>query len=122
MKLFWKLFCSMVSITILTCSVGGFLLIDGQFRASLDQEVQALYEEDDMLRYVLSLDAEGQVLFSQDDLSQLTKDVPPATHFRLSDGAGKRLGGSGDHLFGESLPLTGQLAENQRGWQLERIG
>ena len=53
MKLFWKLFCSMVSVTILACSTGGFVLIDSQFRASLDQEVQSLYEENDMLRYVL---------------------------------------------------------------------
>ena len=54
MKLFWKLFCSMVSITILACAAGGFVLIDGQFRTALDQEVQALYEENDMLRYALS--------------------------------------------------------------------
>lgn len=36
MKLFWKLFCSMVSVTLLACSIGGFVLIDGQFRTSLD--------------------------------------------------------------------------------------
>lgn len=33
MRLFWKLFCSMVTITALACSIGGFVLIDGQFRA-----------------------------------------------------------------------------------------
>ena len=62
MKLFWKLFCSMVSVTILACSIGGFWLIDGQFRTSLEMEVETLYEENDMLRYALSREAEGQIL------------------------------------------------------------
>ena len=119
MKLFWKLFCSMVSITILACTVGGFWLIDGQFRASLDQEVQELLEEDYMLHYVLSLEAEGQPLSGREELSRLAKGVPPATYFRLSDGAGEQLGGS-DTLFAESCSLTSQLADNQRGWHLER--
>lgn len=124
MKLFWKLFCSMVSITVLACAAGGFWLIDGQFRSSLEQEVEALYQEDYMLRYVLSLEAEGQPLSGREELSRLAKGVPPATCFRLSDRAGERLGGSGDSdfQFGESLSLTSQLAENQRGWRLERVG
>lgn len=62
MKLFWKLFCSMVSITVLACAVGGFWLIDGQFRASFDQEVLALYEENDMLRYALSRELDRRVV------------------------------------------------------------
>ena len=45
MRLFWKLFCSMVLITALACSAGGYALINTQFRASLDREVAALYEE-----------------------------------------------------------------------------
>lgn len=36
MKLFWKLFCSIVGVTVLSLSVDGFTLIDGQFRASLE--------------------------------------------------------------------------------------
>lgn len=54
MRLFWKLFCSMVIITALACSLGGYFLIDQQFRASLDREVSALYEENDLLRYTLA--------------------------------------------------------------------
>ena len=53
MKLFWKLFCSMVIITVLSCSLGGYVLIDQQFRASLNREVSALYEENDLLRYAM---------------------------------------------------------------------
>lgn len=43
MKLFWKLFCSMVLITALACSAGGCALIDAQFRSSLDREVSGLF-------------------------------------------------------------------------------
>ena len=35
----------MVLITALACSAGGYALIHAQFRASLDREVAALYEE-----------------------------------------------------------------------------
>ena len=34
MKLFWKLFCSMVIVTVLACSLGGYFLIDEQLRSS----------------------------------------------------------------------------------------
>ena len=54
MRLFWKLFCSMVLITALACSAGGYALIHTQFRASLDREVAALYEENDLLRFALA--------------------------------------------------------------------
>ncbi len=123
MKLFWKLFCSMVCVTTLACSLNGFWLIDGQFRASLDQEVEELYQEDYMLRYVLSLEAEGQPLSGREELSQLAKGVPPTTYFQLSDGTGERLGGSSsDRLFWDSPSPAGWLADNQRGWRLERVG
>ena len=123
MKLFWKLFCSMVCVTTLACSLTGFWLIDGQFRASLDQEVAELYKEDYMLRYILSLEAEGRPLSGREELSRLAKGVPPATYFQLSDGTGERLGGgSGDRLFWDSPSPAGWLADNQRGWRLERVG
>lgn len=124
MKLFWKLFCSMVSITILACAVGGFALIDGEFRASLDQEVEALYRENDMLRYAIFRELEGHTLSSREELSQLAADVGLTiggrmAAFRLTDIGGRNLGASG--ILGvEALPLTSGLMENQRGWMLER--
>ena len=47
-RLFWKLFCSMVLITALACSAGGYALIGAQFNASLGREVEAclLYTSD----------------------------------------------------------------------------
>ena len=123
MKLFWKLFCSMVSVTVLACSLTGFWLIDGQFRTALNQEVEELYKEDYMLRYVLSLEAEGRPLSGREELSRLAKGMPPTTYFQLSDGAGERLGGSSsDRLFWDASSPAGWLADNQRGWRLERVG
>lgn len=122
MKLFWKLFCSMVSITVLACAVGGFWLIDGQFRASFDQEVLALYEENDMLRYALSRELDRRVVEGREELSQLAGSIVITTGgrtvaFRLSDNGGSTLG-SGGALSVEAVPLTGALAENRRGWRL----
>ena len=125
MKLFGKLFCSMVSVTILACSIGGFLLIDGQFRTSLEHEVEALYEENDMLRYALSREARGQIITGRRALSQLADSVTLTAGgrtvvFRLCDASGETLGGSG------LLPITtgwliSGLSENQRGWCLHEI-
>ena len=124
MKLFWKLFCSMVSVTILVYSIGGYLLIVGQFRTSLENEVETLYAENDMLRYALSREAEGQIMTGREVLSQLAAGVTLTTGgrtvaFRLSDTSGANLGGSG-YLLVEAYPLISGLSENQRGWKLDR--
>ena len=50
MRLFCKLFCSMVMITALACSVGGFVLIDGQFRTSLSAQAEMVMTENALLR------------------------------------------------------------------------
>ena len=124
MKLFWKLFCSMVSVTILACSIGGFWLIDGQFRTSLEMEVETLYEENDMLRYALSREAEGQILTQREELSLVAAGVTLTTGgrtvaFRLSDDTGAELGGSGSFPVSAYALISG-LSENQRGWKLDR--
>ena len=125
MKLFWKLFCSMVSVTLLACAVGGFVLIDGQFRAALDQEVQALYVENDMLRFVLARELEGRSVPRREELSRLTGSMLLSSGgrtaaFRLSGGDGTVLGGTGLPYL-ERGALTGALAEDRRGWRLVRV-
>ena len=127
MKLFWKLFCSMVSITILACAAGGFVLIDGQFRTALDQEVQALYEENDMLRYALSRELDRRVVEGPEELSRLAGTIVITTGgrtvaFRLSDETGAELGGN--HSMPPDLntsPLLSGLLEHQRGWRLANV-
>lgn len=127
MKLFWKLFCSMVSITVLACAVGGFWLIDGQFRASLDQEVDALYEENDMLRYALSMAAEGRALSSREELAQLAQGMTLTTvrrtvSFRLSDETGEELAGNLSMPPDlNTIPLISGLGPGQRGWRLANV-
>ena len=94
MKLFWKLFCSMVLITALACSAGGYARIHAQFRASLDREVAALYEENDLLRFALAQELAFNPLYSREELAKAAGGISITTgqgrtvSFRLSDEAG----------------------------------
>ena len=127
MKLFWKLFCSMVSVSILACAVGGFVLIDGQFRAALEQEMEVLRGENDMLRYALFMEAEGRVLSGREELARLAQGMSPTTgghtiSFRISAATGEELGGN--HCMPPDLnpsPLISGLLENQRCWMLRQV-
>ena len=125
MKLFWKLFCSMVLITTLACDVGGYVLIDTQFRASLEREVSALYEENDLLRYALAQELAFHPLYSRRELAAAAKGISISTSrgtvaFRLSGEKGKPLGGSGQ-LPVEAGPLTASLPQGRRGWVMDAL-
>ena len=126
MKLFWKLFCSMVLITALACSAGGYALINTQFHASLDREVAALYEENDLLRFALAQELAFNPLYSREELAKAAGGITITTgrgavSFRLSGETGKALGGSGV-LPVEAAILTAQLPAGQRGWVMEALG
>ncbi len=125
-KLFWKLFCSMVLITALACSAGGYALINTQFHASLDREVSALYEENDLLRFALAQELAFNPLYSREELARAAGGITITTgggivSFRLSDETGKTLGGSGA-LPVDAGSLTVQLPEGQRGWLMNALG
>jgi len=124
MRLFWKLFCSMVLITTFACAVGGYVLIDSQFRSSLAREVSALYEENDLLRYALSQELEDQLITEEADLVRLAEDIRITTAggaiaFRISraDGTALARGGS---LSVDAAALTDSLSDHQRGWLLQK--
>lgn len=126
MKLFWKLFCSMVIVTVLGCAVCAFVLIDSQFQSSLDREVASLYQENDLLRYALTVRMETAVLSDREQLAELAKGTAITTggetvSFRLSDGTGETLGYSGS-LPVEADGLIFGLVEHQRGWELQGVG
>lgn len=127
MKLFWKLFCSMVLITALACSAGGYALIDAQFHASLNREVAALYEENDLLRFALAQELAFNPLYSREELAKAAGGITITTgqgrsvSFRLSGEDGAALGGSGI-LPVEAGALTAQLPAGQRGWVMEALG
>lgn len=124
MRLFWKMFCSMVIITALTCSIGGYVLIDSQFRTSLDREVSALYKENDLLRYTLIRELEDYVITSQQDLVHLIEDINITTGretvpFRISDQTGVCVASSGT-IPVEASSMTESLLDGQRGWELRQ--
>ena len=125
MGLFWKLFCSMVAITLTACAIGSFVLIDAQFQTALDREVTAVYEENDLLRYTLARELESGQAAGIREAGALADRLEITTNqgqvaFRLSTADGEKIGGSG------TLPvdagLCGALEEGQRGWELERLG
>lgn len=126
MRLFWKLFCSMVLITALACSVGGYALIDAQFRSSLSREVASLYEENDLLRYALAQELTFNPLYSRGELAGAAGGISISAGggtvaFRLSGEQGETLGGSGT-LPVEAAPLTALLSAGQRGWEMDAPG
>lgn len=125
MKLFWKLFCSMVLITALACSAGGYALINAQFHASLDREVAALYEENDLLRFALAQELAFHPLYSRQELAEAAGGIVITTgrgtvSFRLSGETGATLGGSGQ-LAVDAARLTSRLPAGQRGWVMESL-
>ena len=75
MRLFWKLFCSMVLITSLACSLGGYVLIDAQFHTGFDREVAALYEENDLLRYALAQDLRRSPAWERTELTEVVNSL-----------------------------------------------
>lgn len=127
MKLFWKLFCSMVLITSLACSLGGYVLIDAQFHTGFDREVTALYEENDLLRYALAQEVHRSALLQEKrELSKLASNLSITTgtrtvSLRVCDGNGITVGGSLS-LPVEAARLISQLPDNARGWELCTVG
>lgn len=125
MKLYWKLFCSMVIVTVLACSVGGYLLIDAQMRNSIEREAASLYEINDLLRYTLHRETSALPM-TPEMLVERTEKVEVTTGggtvpYRLSDSAGVQQGGKGS-LPVQAAPLVAQLGEDQRGWMLQQVG
>ncbi len=122
MKLFWKLFGSMVLLTIFASSIGGFVLIDSQFRTSLEREVAAVYEENDLLRFTLTREMHINPISNQEELASLAENITINTGhdtvtFRISTKDGRTIALKGI-IVPEASSLTTQLKENQRGWQL----
>ena len=115
----------MVLLTVSACSLGGWLLIDTQFRDSLEREVSALYEENDLLRYALAQELAFNPFYTQEELARAAGGISITTGqgavaFRLSDGTGTALGGSGT-LPVAAKGLLSSLPEGRRGWELAAL-
>ena len=124
MRLFWKLFCSMIAITALACSAGGYLLIDSQFQAALDSRAEPVVMENSLLRHSLMREMQLAKTFDQAGAARLADSVTASvgvdgTAFRLTDEAGQQLAGS--RLPAESHLLQA-LGEKQSGWEVLPAG
>lgn len=56
MKFFWKLYFSIMAITLTCFSFGGYMLIQTGFNNSFDREIDSAYQENDILVNSLSLE------------------------------------------------------------------
>lgn len=120
MRLFWKLFCSMVMIAALACSLGGFVLIDGQFRAGLDARAETAMTENALLRRTFLRELQFSGGLDQTAAVRLTEETFAAAEqrgisFRLTDSQGQPLAGS--RLPVES-DLSQALGAERQGWEL----
>lgn len=119
MKLFWKLYCSMVLMTVCFCSFGGYYLIYRQFESSLEKETSAIFEENDFLCHMVTQERKAYPL---EEVAVLTEQISLSVgqrklFFRISDAKGRKIGGNGS-LPVEALPLVGKLSEEEQGWEL----
>lgn len=112
MRLFWKLFCSMVAMTALACSISGFLLIDGQFRSGLDAQAEIAVTEHTILRRMLLREMQFSRSFSHADVARLAEDSAASLSrggisFRLSREDGQTLSGiARRHIGTDLLPVA----------------
>ncbi|MDU1411969.1 MAG: HAMP domain-containing sensor histidine kinase [Clostridium sp.] len=54
MKLFWKIFFSVMIICVSCFSIGSYILINNNFKTSLDREIKNTYTENEILNGILS--------------------------------------------------------------------
>ena len=100
------------------------MLIDQQFRVSLNREVSVLYEENDLLWYAVVRELElYPIAVDQEVLGNLLGKIRITTSqgsvtFRVSDESGTAVATNGI-LPMTATTLTSQLAEGQRGWELK---
>ena len=119
MKLFWKLYCSMVLMTVCFCSFGGYYLIYRQFESSLEKETSAIFEENDFLCHMVTQERKAYPL---EEVAVLTEQISLSVgqrklFFRITDAKGRKIGGNGS-LPVEALPLVSKLSEEEQGWEL----
>ena len=125
MRFFWKIFCSTVVITALSLSLGGFWLIDSQFRTSLRREINAAYEENDVLWYTIDRELQNGYATDRDSLALVARSVRIETGrgtipFRLTEPDGGALY-TGDGAAGGAEMLS-SLGMDKRGYELTQLG
>ena len=136
MRFFWKIFFSTMMIACLFLAIGGYCLIDLGFRSTLEREVEAAYDETDILAYTLAANFRDTVFAALVDSygSRDPENVAQAAGrivanmtistagdvltYRLSDGTGKILFNNTGRE--DMTGLIGRIQPGNRGYELYR--
>lgn len=135
MRFFWKIFFCTMLIACLFLSIGGYCLIDLGFRSTLEREVEAAYEEADILAYTLaanfrdegfavlvdaygSRNAENVALAAGNMAESMTiSSAGSVLTYRLSDGNDQTLfNNTGLEVM---KGLIGRLEPGNRGYEMQ---
>lgn len=71
MKLFWKIFFTVMIISISCFSIGSYILINNNFKSSLERDINTTFMENDILKFALTQELE--------DISELFIDFSNET-------------------------------------------
>ncbi len=117
MSLSWKVFFSTLIITILTFSLGGYILISSSFKAALDREIIAAQEENKMLRYAFQSAVTTMVTGSSGGLEAIAESIISYSagdklKIRIWDENNQVIRQSGEVNFGAGL--LGKITDNTR--------
>ena len=131
MKLFWKLFFSLMIVAMAFFSVGGYWMIQSGFRASMEREVSMAYRENEILSDALeqSLDGDPFSIYrreqTKDESYKLLKRITDATivessgkmiPYSIKDGKGSVY--AGRDLLDASDALVQSLDRTKRGYKI----
>lgn len=133
MKFFWKLYFSIMAITLTCFSVGGYMLIQSSFDNSLKREIDSVYQENDILVNSLSLELsvaiDGQVADNSSErywvLGSMMSDIKFETFrgsifFCIRDQDGKLIYQIGD--FSDDAQIVKEVSQNERGYIINKEG
>ncbi|MCL1848067.1 MAG: HAMP domain-containing histidine kinase [Clostridiales bacterium] len=108
MSLSWKIFFSTLVITILTFSIGGYILISSAFSSALQREIASSLEENKMLRYAFQSAGATASATSSGGLEGIAESIISYSagdklKIRIWDENNRVIRQSGDVSFGAGL-------------------
>ena len=137
MRFFWKIFFSTRLIACLFFAIGGYCLIDLGFRSTLEREIEAAYEDTDILAHTLAANFgdEGFAMLVDSYGSRTPENIAIAAgemaaqmtirtsgdemNYRLCDSMGSELyNNTGMQNMTGLIP---QLQPGNRGYELESV-
>lgn len=127
MKFFWKLYLSIMLITVTFFSIGGYFLIQSSFHTSLEREIESIYKENDI--YISSLQREFNIPMTdthdttlavkilQNSIGTITiQTLSGNLSFCLRDAQGQIIYQNGG--FSDKNNFINKIDDNQRGYKI----